>query len=137
MAARTKARKRALDVLFGADLGSGSAQAAIDSYEERSDGPTNPYTRTLVEGVMAHQNRIDDLLSTYSAGWTIERMPAVDRNLMRIATWEILWGDIPPAVAVSEAVDLSRDLSTDESPSFINGVLGQIVELKDHLVLED
>jgi len=137
MAARTKARKRALDVLFQADLKSVSAMVAMTDFEDRADGPTNPYTRTVVEGVVAHQTRIDDLLSTYSSGWTIPRMPAIDRNLLRIATWEILWGDIPTAVAIDEAVELSRDLSTDESPAFINGLLGQIAEMKDHLVLED
>ncbi len=137
MAARTKARKRALDVLFQADLKSIPATDAMTQFEDRSDGLTNPYTRTLVEGVVAHQSRIDDLLSTYSAGWTIARMPAIDRNLLRIASWEILWGDVPPAVAIDEAVELSRDLSTDESPTFINGLLGQIAEVKDHLVLED
>lgn len=137
MAARTKARKRALDVLYQADLRGVDPLVALAELETRSDGPLNPYTRIIVEGVTAHRSRIDDLLATYSADWPIARMPAVDRNLLRIGTWELLWAqDVPTAVAISEAVELSKDLSTDESPSFINGVLGQIADIKDHLVLE-
>lgn len=137
MAARTKARKRALDVLYQADLRSVDPLTALSELESRSDGPLNPYTRVIVEGVVSHRTRIDDLLETYSADWPLSRMPAVDRNLLRIGTWELLWADdVPDGVAISEAVELSKDLSTDNSPSFVNGVLGQIVDIKDHLVLE-
>lgn len=137
MGARTKARKRALDVLYQAELRSVDPLLALAELETQADGPLNPYTRVIVEGVASHQARIDDLLATYSADWPLTRMPAVDRNLLRIGTWELLWADdVPSAVAISEAVELSGDLSTDDSPSFINGVLGQIADVKDHLVLE-
>jgi N utilization substance protein B len=87
-----------------------------------------------VEGVVAHRERIDELLSTYAVGWTLDRMPVVDRNLLRIGTYEILYrDDIPDVVAISEAVSLARELSTDESPGFVNGLLGRIVELKPTL----
>ncbi len=137
MGARTKARKRALDVLYQADLRGVDPLVAMTELEDRSDGPVNPYTRVIVEGVSTHRTRIDDLLSTYSEQWPVGRMPAVDRNLLRIGAWEVLWAnDVPTGVAISEAGELSKDLSTDESPSFINGVLGQLADIKDHLVLE-
>ena len=137
MGARTKARKRALDVLYQADLRGVDPLVAMTELEDRSDGPLNPYTRMLVEGVSTHRTRIDDLLSTYSEQWPVGRMPAVDRNLLHIGAWEVLWApDVPTGVAISEAVELSKDLSTDESPAFINGVLGQLADIKDHLVLE-
>ena len=133
MGARTKARKRALDVLYQADLRGVDPLVAMTELEDRSDGPLNPYTRMLVEGVSTHRTRIDDLLSTYSEQWPVGRMPAVDRNLLRIGAWEVLWApDVPTGVAISEAVELSKDLSTDESPAFINGVLGQLADIKDH-----
>ena len=134
MGARTKARKRALDVLFegelrGAVLGSTLAQRLAEP-----DRPVNDYTVTLVEGVTEHQQRIDDLLRTYSIGWSLERMPTVDRNLLRIATYEILYvDDVPDAVAVSEAVNLAGELSTGESSAFVNGLLSRLVEVKPSL----
>ena len=89
----------------------------------------------VVEGVCAHLDRIDELIATHAHGWTIGRMPAVDRALLRIGTWEILFNDdVPDAVAVDEAVDLARSLSTDESPTFVNGLLGRIVDLKPTLL---
>jgi N utilization substance protein B len=92
------------------------------------------YAISLVEGVVAHRERIDELLSTYAVGWTLDRMPVVDRNLLRIGTYEILYrDDVPDVVAISEAVSLARELSTDESPGFVNGLLGRIVELKPTL----
>jgi N utilization substance protein B len=92
------------------------------------------YAISLVEGVVAHRERIDELLSTYAVGWTLDRMPVVDRNLLRIGTYEILYrDDVPDAVAISEAVSLARELSTDESPAFVNGLLARIVELKPTL----
>ena len=109
MAARTKARKPA-------------------------SPPLSEYAISLVQGVVAHGERIDELLSTYAVGWTLDRMPAVDRNLLRIGTYEILYrDDVPDAVAISEAVSLARELSTDESPAFVNGLLARIAELKPTL----
>ena len=96
--------------------------------------PMSEYAISLVEGVVAHGERIDELLSTYAVGWTLDRMPAVDRNLLRIGTYEILYrDDVPDAVAISEAVSLARELSTDESPAFVNGLLARIAELKPTL----
>jgi len=91
------------------------------------EGPTNDYTQTLIRGVVEHQARIDELLSSYSQGWTLDRMPAVDRNVLRIGVYEILWADdVPDVVAVTEAMSLVRDLSTDDSPAFVNGILDGI-----------
>lgn len=135
MAARSKARKRALDLLFAADLRDESASAALDEAISAGEGPTNDYTATLVRGVMEHRTRIDEVLASYAEGWTLARMPAVDRNVLRLGVWEILYsGDVPDPVAVSEAMTLVRELSTDDSPPFVNGVLGNIMRDKASLV---
>ena len=128
MAARSKARKRALDVLFAADLRGESALEALESAIAEGDGPTNEYTATLVRGVVAEQERIDALLAEHAQGWTLDRMPGVDRNVLRLGVYEMLYvDDVPDAVAVAEAVALAQDLSTDESPAFVNGVLGAVL----------
>lgn len=128
MAARSKARKRALDILFAADVRGESAISALNEAIADGEGPNNDYTALLVHGVVEHQARIDELLSSYSQGWSLERMPAVDRNVLRLGVFELLYAeDVPDAVAVSEAMSLVRDLSTDESPPFVNGILGTIV----------
>ena len=136
MAARSKARKRALDILFASELRSEDAVMALERAIEAGEGPTNDYSSTLVRGVVEHLARIDEVLSTYSVGWTLARMPAVDRNVLRIAVYELLWGDsdVPETVAVSEAVHLVQDLSTDESPAFVNGLLGSIMRDRASLV---
>lgn len=127
MAARSKARKRALDILFASELRSESPTVALDRAIADGEGPTNDYTAVLVRGVVEHQAEIDELLSTYSEGWTLDRMPAVDRNVLRLGVFEMLYAeDVPAGVAVTEAVGLVRELSTDESPSFVNGILGTI-----------
>ncbi|MBB6629489.1 transcription antitermination factor NusB [Nocardioides sp. KIGAM211] len=127
MSARTKARKRALDVLFASELRSESAVVALDRAIADGEGPTHDYTAVLVRGVVEHQARIDELLRSFSEGWTLERMPAVDRNVLRLGVYELLYADdVPDAVAVSEAMTLVRELSTDESPAFVNGVLGAV-----------
>lgn len=137
MAARSKARKRALDVLFEAD------QRQLPVLEVLADRLQRPGTQSalpqyaveLVEGVVAHLERIDELVSTYSRGWVLDRMPAVDRAVLRIGAYEVLFRDeVPDAVAVDEAVELARALSTDDSPSFVNGILGRLVELKPTLL---
>ncbi|MEI6622676.1 MAG: transcription antitermination factor NusB [Actinomycetes bacterium] len=134
--ARSKARKRALDVLFESEVQGTAPTDALAALERRQEQPLNEYVRVLVEGVDDHRERIDELLATYSSGWTLDRMPAVDRNVLRIGTWELLWGQVPDAVAISEAVVLVTDLSTDDSPAFINGVLGRILDIREHLVLD-
>lgn len=134
MAARSKARKRALDLLFASDVRGESALSALDQAIADGEGPTNDYTAVLVRGVVEHRARIDELLSSYSEGWSLDRMPAVDRNVLRLGVFELLYSeDVPDAVAVTEAMSLVRDLSTDESPQFVNGVLGTIVRNKSTL----
>lgn len=134
MAARSKARKRALDILYEAELQSIDLATALSRRLATSDPPLNEYTIALVEGVIAHRQRIDELLSTYSVGWTLNRMPAVDRNVLRLGAFELLYrDDVPDAVAISEAVKLVRDLSTDESPGFVNGLLARLAEIKPSL----
>ena len=134
MGARSKARKRALDVLYASEMRNESATDALDRAIADGDGPTNAYTATLVRGVVEHQPQIDELLTSYSEAWTLDRMPAVDRNVLRIGVWELLWAeDVPDTVAVTEAMALVRELSTDESPPFVNGVLGNIQRNKPAL----
>ncbi|MDN5813585.1 MAG: transcription antitermination factor NusB [Micrococcaceae bacterium] len=135
MSARTKARRRALDVLFEAEQRQVSPLEAMRLRRETTDITVNEYTLTLIEGVMAQGERIDEILSTYAKGWTLERMPAVDRTLLRLGTWELLYNDdVPDAVAVAEAVATAKLFSTDDSPEFINGLLGRIQQLKDTLL---
>ena len=134
MPARSKARKRALDVLYAAEMRGEDPVEALDRAIESGDGPTNDYTSFLVRGVAEHRSRIDELLEEYSQAWALARMPAVDRNVLRIGLFELFWvDDVPDPVAVTEAVALVRDLSTDESPQFVNGVLGNLMRQKDSL----
>ncbi|HET6561541.1 MAG TPA: transcription antitermination factor NusB [Marmoricola sp.] len=131
MSARSKARKRALDVLFECDARDVLPTDLLAERIAQADPPVNDYTARLVRGVQEHIGRIDELLASYSEGWTLDRMPAVDRNALRIGVFEVVYvDDVPDAVAVTEAVNLVRDLSTDESPAFVNGVLGNIVRNK-------
>lgn len=134
MAARSKARKRALDLLYASEMRGESAVDALDRAIADGEGPTNDYTATLVRGVVQHQARLDELLASYAEGWTLARMPAVDRNVLRLGLYELLYAeDVPDAVAVSEAMALVRDLSTDESPQFVNGILGNLQRNKASL----
>lgn len=127
MGARHKARKRALDILFEADLRGQSIDSVLTDRAARGEAAGNPYTATLVAGVIDHHAEIDELIEANAIDWTLDRMPAVDRSLLRLATFELRWGvDIAPAIAIDEAVELAKELSTDESPTFINGVLGRI-----------
>jgi len=136
VAARSKARKRALDVLFEAD------QRGLDPMdvlaariaEPGTEAALPQYAVELVEGVVDRRAEIDELLTTYARGWALERMPAVDRAALRLGAWELLWNDdVPDAVAVDEAVELVRALSTDDSPAFVNGLLARLLELKPTL----
>ena len=135
MGARSKARKRAVDVLYEADLrGVDPVTLIADRVGSTDVPPVNDYTITLVEGVTAHRARIDDLISEHAEGWTLQRMPAVDRAVLRIGLYELLWAaDVPDAVAIDEAVELAKGLSTDDSPRFVNGVLGRIAVIADQL----
>ncbi|MBE1874981.1 transcription antitermination factor NusB [Myceligenerans pegani] len=137
MGARTKARKRAADILFEAEQRDiDPAKLLADRVETPyTEAPVPQYTVEIVEGVLARLDRIDEALETYSHGWTLQRMPAVDRALLRIGTWELLFNDdVPDAVAVDEAVELAAGLSTDESPAFVNGLLGRIKDMKPSLL---
>ncbi len=137
MAARTKARSRALDILFEADQRGMNAQTLLEQRlgDAESRVGNNPYSAEIVRGVVAKWMDINTALTDYSQGWTIERMPAVDRSILRMGAWEVLYNDdIPDAVAISEAVALATDLSTDESPSFVNGLLGRLAEVKATIV---
>jgi N utilization substance protein B len=130
---RHQARKRAVDLLFEAEARGITPAEAAESREllaqSQSDvSALNPYTVTVARGVTQHAAHIDDLISTHLQGWTLERLPAVDRAILRVAVWELLHAeDVPEPVAVDEAVELAKHLSTDDSPGFVNGVLGQVM----------
>ena len=133
---RSKARKRAVDVLFEADQRGVPALDVLAARVAAADPALNPYTVTMVNGVVEQRARLDELISTYAQGWSLERMPAVDRALLRLGAWEVLYSDeVPDAVAVDEAITLARSLSTDDSPTFVAGLLGRLVELKPTLAL--
>lgn len=132
MAARSKARKQALDLLFEADLRKSDPEALL---ETRVAAELRPFAAEIVRLVVEHKAKVDELISTYARGWDMDRMPAVDRNILRIAIAEIIWSaDVPEAVAIDEALDLARELSTDESVAFIHGILAQIAPLKSSLL---
>lgn len=134
MSARTKSRKRALDILFGADVRGDPLPEALAVETRRAlaapERATSwPYAREIVQGVIDHGQEIDGLLSAHSTAWPLERMPAVDRAILRAAVWELRHNpDVPPGVAIDEAIELAKELSTDDSPRFVNGVLGGIAE---------
>ena len=135
MAARSKARKRAIDLLFEAEQRQLNAR---DLLKERlaapvTEAPLTEFTADLVVGVVDHWAQINELLTTYSQGWTLERMPAVDRAILRLGAYEVLFAEVPEGVAISEAVALATELSTDDSPKFVNGLLARIAEVKPTL----
>jgi N utilization substance protein B len=127
MPARTKARKRALDILFEAELRGRSVQETLSDRLAAGDPPVAEYTVRLVEGTVARIDEIDQVLAGYAEGWSLDRMPTIDRNLLRLAAYELLCvDDVPSAVAISEAVRLAGDLSTESSAHFVNGVLSSV-----------
>jgi len=129
--ARSKARKRALDVLFEAELRRVPVLELLAERMTLGSPPVPEYAAELVRGVAAHREEIDSLITENAVGWTLDRMPAVDRNILRLGIYEVLWADgVPDGVAISEAVLLARDLSTDASPAFINGMLSRVMDLK-------
>ena len=139
MAARSKARKRAFQILFEAEQRGASPTAVMADWIRlaRTDDrqpPVTEYTMALVEGYALHAERIDELLGGDAVGWTLDRMPTVDRNVLRLGAYELIWEDgVPDAVVLDEAVQLAKEFSTDESPSFVNGLLGKLMELKPTL----
>ena len=135
MSARSKARKRALDFLYEADIKKVSASEIFASRGAK-ELSQEPYVAVLLQGVSDHLVKIDELIVTYAQGWDMDRMPAIDRNILRIAIFEILWAaDIDLQVACDQAVELAKSISTDESSSYINGVLGRIIKLKDSIAI--
>lgn len=127
--ARRKARKRAVDILYESEMRGADTLEVLRDRVARAEPPISAYTRVLVQGVVEHQARIDELVSGYATDWTLERMPPVDRNILRVAVYELLWcDDIDMPVAISEAVELAKSLSTDDSPRFVNGLLGRLAE---------
>jgi len=137
VASRSKARKRALDLLYEAEQ---RQVNALELLRDRlaapvTEAPLNEFTVSLVEGVVEHWGDINDALSTYAQGWSLDRMPAVDRAILRLGAYEVLFAtDVPGPVAISEAVELAKQLSTDDSPAFVNGLLGRLLQVKPTLL---
>ncbi len=133
--ARTRARKRALDILFESEARGDDPLVVLAQRRQTDEAPpVSDYAAMLVQGVVEHLERIDQVLTEHAEGWTVARMPAVDRALLRIGVFELLWvEEIDDPVAITEAVELARTLSTDDSPRYLNGVLGRIADIAEHL----
>ncbi|MEX5298313.1 transcription antitermination factor NusB [Kocuria sp. CPCC 205292] len=135
MSARGKARRRAVEILFEAEQRSEDAREVMERRRLHSDSLVSPYAEELVLGVTMRRGELDEYLETYSQGWTLERMPAVDRNVLRVGAWELLFNDdVPDGVAVAEAVSLAKELAGDDSPRFVNGLLGRLQKMKPTLL---
>jgi len=140
VSARGKARKQALDILFETDIRGTSPMTILDTRVSNETDPDFPAIRSfaaeLISGVSEHRRKIDELIATYAKGWDMDRLPTVDRNILRLAIFEILWSEaVPDAVAIDEALNLAKELSTDESAGYIHGVLGRISSIKGDLAL--
>ncbi len=140
MSARSKARKQALDLLYESDIRGTDLLVLLQTREVIEEGPDarpiREYTRSLVEGIYEHKRKIDELISTYAQGWDMDRLPAVDRNILRLGIYEVLWiENLEDGIVIDEALSLAKDLSTDDSAGFIHGVLGRISSIKGSLAL--
>jgi N utilization substance protein B len=136
VSARSKARKQALDLLYETDIRGTDLVATLLERDVPPEGPDarpiREYTRELVNGVSDNRRKIDELITTYAQGWDMDRLPAVDRNILRLGIYEILWSTaVPTSVAIDEALDLAKELSSDDSSKYIHGVLGRIASIKD------
>ena len=136
MSARSKARKQALDLLYETDIRGTDLVKTLEERDIPADGPDarpiREFTRELVNGVYDNRRKIDELITTYAQGWDMDRLPAVDRNILRLGIYEILWSNsVPTSVAIDEALDLAKELSSDDSSKYIHGVLGRIASIKD------
>ena len=136
MSARSKARKQALDLLYETDIRGTNLVETLVSRDIPAEGPDarpiREYTKELVNGVSDNRRKIDELITTYAQGWDMDRLPAVDRNILRLGIYEILWSNsVPTSVAIDEALDLAKELSSDDSSKYIHGVLGRIASIKD------
>jgi transcription antitermination protein NusB len=140
VSARSKARKQALDLLYEADIRGGSALEFLQSRDVVEDGPDarpiRDFTKELIGGVAENSRKIDELITTYAQGWDMDRLPAVDRNILRLAIYEIVWStELADGIAIDEALTLAKELSTDESAGYIHGVLGKISSIKESIPL--
>ncbi len=140
MSARSKARKQSLDLLYEADIRGTVALDILQTRDVEEDGPDarpiREYSKELIIGIADHRRKIDELIATYAQGWDMDRLPAVDRNILRLAIFELLWGvDLTDSIVIDEALTLAKELSTDESASYIHGVLGRISSIKSELTL--
>lgn len=138
MSARSKARKHSLDLLYESDIRGSAPLELLNLRDIEDDGPDarpiREYTKALIIGVTEHRRKIDELITTYAKGWDMDRLPAVDRNILRLAIYEILWeSQLDDAIAIDEALTLAKELSTDESAGYIHGVLGRITSIKSTL----
>ena len=142
MSARSKARKQALDLLYETDIRGTNLLETLEARDIPADGPDarpiREYTRELVNGVSDNRRKIDELITTYAQGWDMDRLPAVDRNILRLGIYEILWStSVPTSVAIDEALDLAKELSSDDSSKYIHGVLGRIASIKDTISISE
>jgi N utilization substance protein B len=136
VSARSKARKAALDFLYEGDIRGKSASSLLGFRKTELDFLIRDYTEALVNGVEAKRDRIDEIISMRAKDWDLDRMPVVDRNILRVGVFELLWGEqIPEEVAISESIELAKTLSTEDSATYINGVLAAIREIKKDLSL--
>jgi N utilization substance protein B len=140
VSARSKARKQSLDLLYEGDIRGQAPADLLASREVTEEGPDarpiREYTKELISGIANNRRKIDELISTYAQGWDMDRLPAVDRNILRLGIYEILWcKDLDDAIAIDEALNLARELSTDDSASYIHGVLGRISNIKESLAI--
>jgi N utilization substance protein B len=136
VSARSKARKHALDILYESDIRGATPESILENREIPEEGPDarplRDFTKELVLGVVANKRKIDELITTYAQGWDMDRLAAVDRNILRLGIFEIIWSDdLEDGIAIDEAITMASDLSTDESSTFIHGLLGKISSIKD------
>jgi N utilization substance protein B len=136
VSARSKARKQALDLLYETDIRGTNLVETLNARDIPAEGPDarpiRDYTKELVNGVSDNRRKIDELITTYAQGWDMDRLPAVDRNIIRLGIYEVLWStDVPTSVAIDEALILAKELSSDDSSKYIHGVLGRIASIKD------
>jgi len=136
VSARSKARKAALDLLYESDIRGRPVSEVLEARLIEVEYPIREFTQSLVAGVAEHRSRIDEIIGMRAKSWDLDRMPVLDRNILRLGAYEILWStEVPVSVAIDEAVELAKTLSTEESPGYVNGVLGAIAEIRGDLVL--
>jgi len=136
VSSRSKARKAALDLLYESDIRKGSAAELLSKRVTEMEYEAREFTKELIDGIELNNRKIDELIATYAQGWDMDRMPVLDRNILRLAIFELLWSQsVPEAVAISEALELAANFSTEDSSKYINGVLSKVLEIKPDLVL--